>query len=160
MAQFSKKLSKKARVQQFVRDCGWDRVGRAEWKTLREHFAQTSESTVRDALAELPVPVEQPFAGVGTKTLEELERSLIAMAASYPSARRECREVVIAAKDRTRFAAGNAKATPEKRALKAEMVEWMLVWLGDPAMFPAWVELRKRARLLQQVTAGQVIPPE
>jgi hypothetical protein len=26
------------------------------------------------------------------------------------------------------------------------MVEWMLVWLGDPAMFPAWAALRAAVR--------------
>jgi hypothetical protein len=25
------------------------------------------------------------------------------------------------------------------------MVEWMLVWLGDPAMFPAWAGLRRKS---------------
>ena len=44
---------------------------------------------------------------------------------------------VIAAKDRAKFA---AKKKPEK----AEMVEWMMVWLENPAVFPAWVEARKR----------------
>jgi hypothetical protein len=28
--------------------------------------------------------------------------------------------------------------------MKAEMVEWMLVWLGDPAIFPAWIQLRRQ----------------
>jgi hypothetical protein len=27
--------------------------------------------------------------------------------------------------------------------LKAEMFEWMLVWLDDPAMFPTWAQLRR-----------------
>jgi len=27
--------------------------------------------------------------------------------------------------------------------LKEEMVDWMLVWLDDPAMFPAWAEIRR-----------------
>jgi hypothetical protein len=43
---------------------------------------------------------------------------------------------VIAAKSRARFLS-------RKYPLKAEMVEWMLVWLGDPAMFPAWAQLRR-----------------
>jgi hypothetical protein len=28
--------------------------------------------------------------------------------------------------------------------MKAEMVEWMLVWLDDPAIFPAWIQLRRQ----------------
>jgi hypothetical protein len=31
-----------------------------------------------------------------------------------------------------------------KRAQKEEMTQWMLVWLENPAIFPAWVEARKR----------------
>lgn len=32
-----------------------------------------------------------------------------------------------------------------KRAEKAEMAQWMLVWLENPEVFPAWAEARKRA---------------
>ncbi len=82
------------------------------------------------------------------KSIDGMEASLISMAeiyGSHPELRWECRAQVIKAKDRARFASRNAKAAPEKRAVKAEMVEWMLVWLGDPAMFATWAELRKRA---------------
>ena len=51
---------------------------------------------------------------------------------------------VIAAKDRARWAAKSPKVEETKRRMKAEMVEWMLVWLGDPAVFPAWVQLRRQ----------------
>ena len=54
------------------------------------------------------------------------------------------RDLVIAAKDRARWASRSDKVEKSKRAMKAEMVEWMLVWLDDPAMFPAW-SARRRA---------------
>ncbi len=137
------KPSKKAAVAQYVSQQNWRGIGRAEWEQLRGEFPDISETTVRGALAELGIPVDQPFAGVATKTFAELETSLIAMAQAYPENRNECRALVIAAKDRCRFATLNQKTTPEKRAVKQEMAEWMLVWLGDPAMFAAWVALRK-----------------
>jgi hypothetical protein len=137
------RVTKKAHVQQYVRQAGWHCVGRAEWGGLRAQFPETSETSVRGALQQMGIPVEQPFAGVGTKTLDELEASLISMAAAYELVPVECRSMVIAAKDRARFASLNGKASLEKRALKGEMVEWMLVWLGDPGMFGAWVGLRK-----------------
>jgi hypothetical protein len=31
----------------------------------------------------------------------------------------------------------------EKRRQKAEMTEWMLVWLENPGIFAAWVTQRK-----------------
>jgi hypothetical protein len=43
---------------------------------------------------------------------------------------------------------------PEKRAQKAEMVEWMLVWLENPGIFGAWAELRKRAATVCPTRSG------
>ena len=56
-----------------------------------------------------------------------------------------CGRQVIGAKDRAKFLAANPKTAPEKRAQKEEMAQWMLVWLENPEVFPAWVEVRKRA---------------
>ena len=52
---------------------------------------------------------------------------------------------MIAAKDRARFMAQDGRLAPEKRAHKEEMAQWMLVWLENPEVFPAWVAARKRA---------------
>ena len=35
------------------------------------------------------------------------------------------------------------KVDEPKRRLKAEMTEWLLVWLDDPGMFTEWVKLRR-----------------
>ena len=51
---------------------------------------------------------------------------------------------MIAAKDRAKFVAASPRTSPEKKAEKQEMAQWMLVWLEDPAVFPAWLEARKR----------------
>jgi hypothetical protein len=122
----------------------WTAIHAAEWELLRQSF---SESSLREWLAEAGIPVDQPYRGVQTETLEALESSLRAMTELYervPEARKVCRTRVISAKDRTRFASKNQKVDAGKRALKAEMVEWMLVWLDDPAMFPSWATIRKR----------------
>jgi hypothetical protein len=121
----------------------WTYVGAAEWQELRSLF---SESSLREWLSTAGIHVEQPYRGIQTKTFEELEACLLAMGELYlrdPGARKICRATVITAKDRTRFAARNPKVDPAKQAAKAEMVEWMLVWLADPAMFPTWATLRK-----------------
>ena len=67
-----------------------------------------------------------------------------ATAAGDRTRARYCRRQVIAAKDRARFVSRDRRASPEKRAQKEEMVQWMLVWLENPAVFPAWVDARKR----------------
>ncbi len=144
------KLSKKAVIQQYARDCNWVHVGANEWQQVRAARPEVSETTLRTALHELQLTIEQPFAGIDTKTLERLEDSLLSLSRAYPLFRAECRALAIAAKDRCRFAALNPKIAPETRSLKEEMVEWLLVWLGDPAMFADWVALRKRHLLQSQ----------
>ena len=117
----------------------------AVWRDLLVRFAPVSESYLRDLLRATGLPFEQPWAGVRQHTFEELEESLREMLRVYQEAlssgdrdrARYCRRQVIAAKDRAKFA---TKKKPEK----AEMSEWMLVWLENPEVFPAWVEARKR----------------
>jgi hypothetical protein len=87
-----------------------------------------------------------PSPRVQSKTFDELEASLRELQRLYaeqPVRRRELRDLVIRAKDRARFASRNSKAAPEKRAVKREMVQWMLVWLDDPAMFADWIAMRR-----------------
>lgn len=117
----------------------------AQWRDLLAKFAPVSESYLRDLLRDTGLPFEQPWAGVRQHTFDELEQSLREMLLVYEEASaigdreraRYCRRQVIAAKDRAKFA---AKKKPEK----AEMAEWMLVWLENPGVFPAWVEARKK----------------
>ena len=115
------------------------------WHELKAHLAPVSESYLRDLLRATGLPFDQPWAGVRQHTFDELEQSLRAMLEVYRVATatgdrdraRYCRRQVIAAKDRAKF---QAKKKPEK----AEMAEWMLVWLENPEVFPVWVEARKK----------------
>lgn len=120
-------------------------ITEAVWLELRERLAPVSESYLRDLLRDTGLPFEQPYAGIRQHTLDELEQSLRAMLEVYAAAEsagnreraRYCRRQVIAAKDRAKFLA-------KKHPPKTEMVEWMLVWLENPDVFPAWVEARKK----------------
>ena len=77
-------------------------------------------------------------------SLDEAERTLRALSALYPEAPRETRRLVIQAKDYARQAlAGDAD--PTRTALRHELIEWMIVWVNDPAVFPVWVQLRRQA---------------
>lgn len=125
----------------------------ATWRDLLERLAPVSESYLRDLLRQTGLPFEQPYKGVLQHTFEELEQSLRDLLVVYAEAAeagdrshaRYCRRQVIAAKDRAKFLAANPKTAPEKQAEKNEMAQWMLVWLENPEVFPAWVEARKRA---------------
>ena len=85
---------------------------------------------------------------VPQRTFDELESSLLALEAAYaqasPGERKAIRGGVIAARRKALWASQRAKAN-EARSRKHEMAEWMLVWLENPEVFPAWIALRKRA---------------
>src|SRR5215475_12326206 len=116
------------------------------WQGLLMRFAPVSESYLRDLLRATGLPFDQPYAGVRQHTFEELEESLRALLEVYSASQaagerdraRYCRRQVIAAKDRAKFLAANSGTPESKRAEKAEMAEWMLVWLENPEVFPAW----------------------
>jgi len=124
-------------------------VGAAEWGELSAAFPDNSKTLFNEVLAEAAISVEQPFRGVDTGSLKGLEQTLRELSAYYAGsekdAQRMCRAMVIAAKDRARFASRGVKAELAKRELKARMVEWMLVWLDDPTVFPIWATLRQAA---------------
>jgi hypothetical protein len=128
-------------------------ITEAVWKDLLLRLAPVSESYLRELLRKTGLPFEQPWAGVRQHTFAELEQSLRDMGTVYAGAvaacdrerARYCRRQVIGAKDRARFTVNNPRTPPEKKAEKEEMAAWMLVWLEDPDLFPAWVEARKRA---------------
>jgi hypothetical protein len=132
-------------VLELIARHGWQSVGEAEWQVL----SAAIPGLLPDALQNLPIPTEVPWCGVRQHTLDDLEASLNAFAEVYAARddlRRFCRAIVIRAKDRAKWASRSDRAAEEKRALKAEMLEWMLVWLGDPALFREWAHLR-RSRL-------------
>jgi len=143
--------SKKQRLREYLATRRPARIGDAEWQDLMRELAPISQPYLRELVRRTGLPFDQPWAGVRQKNYVELEASLEELRAVYAEAvrvgdrvrARYCRLVVISAKDHARLAARNRRTTPARRAQKEEMVEWMLVWLGDPAMFPEWVRIRK-----------------
>jgi hypothetical protein len=135
-------VTKKQRVLDFAAARGWDVIGEDEWRELRSALSDISETTLRAS----GIPIAAPWSGVTQHSSDELEASLREFSHVYeirPDLRRYCRDQVIAAKDRARLAARSPGVEESKRRMKAEMLEWMLVWLDDPAIFPAWVTLRR-----------------
>jgi len=130
-------------------------ITEAVWRGLLQRLAPVSESYLRDLLRATGLPFEQPYAGIRQHTFEALEQSLGemltvytgAMAAGNRERARYARRQVIAAKDRARFLAQSPRTAPEKREQKEEMLQWMLVWLENPEVFPAWVAVRRKAGL-------------
>lgn len=127
-------------------------INEALWNDMLKWFAPVSESYLRELLRATGLPFEQPYAGIRQHTFEELEESLREMLQIYAEAMsagdrqraRYCRRQVIGAKDRARFQARSPRSAPEQKTRKEEMAQWMLVWLENPEVFPAWVEARRR----------------
>lgn len=149
----SKGPSAKQRLREYLSAKQPPEITEDVWNELLRHLAPVSESYLRDLLRAAGLPFAQPFAGIRQHTLEEVEQSLREMLEVYRAAvaagdrgrARYCRRQVIAARDRANFAARSPRTAPEKRAQKEEMAAWMLVWLENPEIFPAWVDARKRA---------------
>jgi hypothetical protein len=128
-------------------------ITEAVWNQLLQNLAPVSESYLRDLLRATGLPVDQPYAGIRQHTFEELEQSLVDVLQVYREAlstgqrdrARYCRRQVIAAKDRAKFLAVTPRTTPDQRTQKEEMAQWMLVWLENPEVFPAWVDARKKS---------------
>jgi hypothetical protein len=128
-------------------------IGETVWRDLLTRLAPISENYLRELLRATGLPFDQPFAGVRQHSFEELEESLRELLAVYTEANaagnrelaRYARRQVIGAKDRAKFLARNPRTPADKRSAKEEMAEWMLVWLENPEVFPAWVEARRRA---------------
>jgi hypothetical protein len=141
----AQKITKKQRVLDFAVARGWTRIGESEWRELREALPDVSVSVIQQA----GIAVDAPWCGIHQHTFEELEQSLVEFSEIYelrPDLRSFTRQQVIAAKDRAKFLALRGTPDAETCERKAKMAEWMLIWLGDPALFPAWLSaLRRRS---------------
>lgn len=106
------------------------------------------ESHLRHRLRESGANLHPLVKGVDQSSLPALRNSLQALAACYEEGssetRRLVRQIVITAKDHAKLAARNPKVSDERRALKEEMVAWMLNWLENPTIFPLWIALREK----------------
>jgi hypothetical protein len=148
----SRDKSVKQEVREYLEAARPAAITEAVWQELLLRLAPVSDSYLRDLLRDTGLPFEQPYAGVRQHTFDELEESLLEMQRVYQAAvesgdkdrARYCRRQVIAAKDRARFLAASPRTPAAKQAQKSEMAEWMLVWLENPGVFPAWVAARKR----------------
>jgi hypothetical protein len=136
------KITKKQRVLDFIAQRGWTAIGECEWHELQAALPDISESTLR----ECGLAIAAPWSGVNAHSFDQLDACLCELSRVYAERaelQHYCRHQVIAAKDKARWISKTASVDESRRAMKAEMVEWMLIWLDDPALFPAWVRLRR-----------------
>ena len=123
-------------------------VGAPEWAELSEALAPIADAYLRRLLRESGARLAPLVEGVRQSDFDELERTLVALSQLYLAGDREtrrvCRRAVIEAKQHARWAARRAGPDEAKRQIKEVMIQWMLVWLENPEVFPAWASLRRK----------------
>jgi len=131
----------RAEILAWLERQGARRVDEALAAKLREEFSGVSEATLRRALRESGLELDPLVEGVRQDTLDQLERTLTALAAEYEqgdAARRaQARTLVLTARRHTELAA--------RRRPKEEELLWLRTWLENPPAFRVWVRLRRRA---------------
>lgn len=116
------------------------------WAALLDELPGVSDRTLRSVLRESGRPLSPYVEGVRQNSIEELDRTLSALAHVYESAprrfQRGIRILVIESKTHADHAARRAR--PERKPLKEEMAMRIRSWLLYPPMYPQWCALRNR----------------
>lgn len=155
----------RALVQQFLAERAAARVGQREWDELLALLARqagdvrrVSPRVVLDLLHQTGVEVDRVLGGlpkdlrgrVPAAPPQAVADALLEMSAEYAKARsardevraEDVRRAVRQAKDRLRLTLRRRNLRDDTRAVKQETLEWFLVWLENPGVFPAWLEAR------------------
>ena len=137
-------------VREWLTARGATRVDEALLGELNAAFPKLQ--SLRRALRECGVPLSPFVEGVRQDSLAELARTLIALQHAYQAtADPRIRAMIIESITHAKFGV-------HKRPEKAEMIEWMLVWLHDPSLFETWVKLRRRS--IGEGVAEQMTGPD
>lgn len=138
------KVTKKQAVASWLVKHGESAVGLEGWRELKQTLVPISDQYLRKLLRASGHSLDPLVEGVRQENLAALADSLTRMESVYGSGsldvKKRCRALVTEARQHAAFAeqrTGNAE--------KKEMLEWMRVWLENPAVFPVWVEVRKKA---------------
>jgi hypothetical protein len=127
--------TKRDKLAQWIEQQKPPRIGLDEFEELKKALNPISESYLRKLLRDSEIPLAPIVDGVRQSNLGALELSLLALLAEYESGdaakKRTVRKLVITAKD-------HAKWTH-----KEENVLWLITWLENPPLFPAWARLRR-----------------
>ncbi len=135
------RTARSVRIRQIAESCGWTRIGTPEFAQLREQLPSVSPTDVLRS----GVPADPPWRAIRQHTFPELAEDLLLLAdlaAQVPALRKQIRTEVIRAKDLARIIAKSPHVSQSTRTLKAEMVDAILVWLDDPALFREWISVR------------------
>ena len=149
-----KKESKRDQLQAWLAAHPGVVVDERVFATLMRDLAPIGDSYLRELLHDSGATLSPQVEGVRLDSFEKLQRTLTALAELYEDGDASVRSIVLLAKQRARWASQNAK-DERKRAEKEEMVEWLLVWLEHPNVFPIWAGMRRK----RQMASATAVPP-
>jgi hypothetical protein len=127
--------TKRAKLAEWIAQHQPSIIGQQEFEQLELALGPISISYLRQLLRESGVHLAPMVEGVRQSNLGTLELSLLALLEEYeagdPEHQRAVRKLVITAKDHAKWTG------------KREHVLWLMTWLENPPLFPAWARLRK-----------------
>jgi hypothetical protein len=139
---------KSAELARWIQAHAATQIGDAEFAALRQALAPISEDYLRTLVRRSGVPLAVTVEGVRQSSFTELEESLTRFTQAYERSalpgQSALRRLAIKAKDHAKLAAKSKNVSPTKHAEKTEMILWLTTWLENPALFPEWVQLRRR----------------
>ena len=137
-------MRKRKQLEAWLASADAGHVDSALRDRLARELAPISPGYLRRLLIASGIPMDPLVEGVRQDSLDHAQRTLVALSACYARTPREARALVIQAKDHARLALVR-DSDPETRARRQELIDWMIVWVNDPALFPTWVRLRRQA---------------
>ena len=152
----SPKTSKKATFEEYLREQQPAVLDEEQWDQIALRLAPVSESYLRGLLRDSGLPLTPLVEGVRQSNLDELQRTLTALAEVYSQAlasgdlmrAQRARETVASVRQHTGFAVRRLASTDPRRTEKEEVQEWLNIWLSHPSLFPEWVRLRRAGKPL------------
>jgi hypothetical protein len=144
----SRSDTKRARLEMHLAELRPPVIDDKVWSELRTRLAPVSNTYLRKLVISTGLPMSPVVEGVRHDSLQHAARTLMALSTAYADSeadsRRRIREAVIESKDRLRWALKRSSAT-DSQVLKQEILLWVMTWLENPAVFPAWLALRRQA---------------
>ncbi len=140
--------SKRQRLDAFLAETGTQLIDEEVLERLAVALAPISEKYLRRLLKDTGIAMSPLVEGVSQHSFVDLERTLLALQGRYETVgrgdQRKLRSLVVTAKDHARWTLRKPGIPEETQRGKEEILLWLLTWLENPAVFPAWVAIRKR----------------
>lgn len=120
-------------------------VPSVSWEFFRELLAatQASEGYLRRLLRASGLPLDPRVEGILSDNMEQLERTLGALAAIYDSDKTSTRQLVLDSKRHHRMALLRRPADEWRN----EVLLHINTWLENPGIYRIWAELERRKRV-------------